>query len=311
MADERAGLDAGRVIVAESCEHVTSSELADGLELRRCEREQRIVVAPWNIELRVQVFESAHEHLFDLVELPLSRQSHGAGIVLEPVDERTRQLGTYSGVDVIETRDHDDRRRNCISDRSECIERLLEPSDRLTVGNCLFDLIDDDHQRRHLELVHDRGQLLQCAERILGLVSRRESTEQRAVMPSERLAAEVFDDPALKRGIATLEQEQRVEEIGLQRFEPLGPDDSIDHAADGLVELFLGELGGSQALELVRWDGHSPFSESVGEVHQRRFAQDRFVVRSLHRIDQAPEHVPRVVADLGGHLHVADVADAR
>ena len=35
------------------------------------------------------------------------------------------------------------------------------------------------------------------------------------------------------------------------------------------------------------------------------------VVRSLHRVDEAAQHVPRVVADLRRHLEVADVAHTR
>ena len=269
LADERAFLDACSVVVAKLREHVACAELAHRFHLRGRERVERFIIAPRDVELRVEVLEAAHEHLLDLVELPLPGQAHGARIALEPIDERPREPRAHRCVDVIEARDDHHGGGNRVGDGAEAIERLLEPRDGRAVGDGLLDLIHDNHHRGHLQLVHDRRELLDRAQRILGLVTRREPSEQLAVVTGEGLAPQVLDDPALQRRISALQEQQRVEHVDLERLEPFGADDAIDDAADRRVELRLGELRGAQPLEVIGRDGHATFGEPIRQVHQR------------------------------------------
>ena len=307
-ADDRARGDARLVELAELGDRVARAERRDRVELCRRERIDRVLVLHRDVERRVQVIEPAHQHGLDLAALALAAEPHRRRIALEPIDQRARQLAADRRVHIIEARHHDHDRRHRVGDPAQHVDRLLQPRDRLAVGHRVLDLIDQQHERGELELVRDRAELLDRPHRVLGLVARGEPAEHALLVARQRLAAQEPDHAALHRRIAALQQQQRVDQVRLDPRQPVGAQDAIDQPADQVVELVARELGVAQPLELGRRDAAAALGEPVRQVEQPRLGELGRVVRPLERVDQVAQHVARVVADLGGHLQVADVA---
>ena len=100
-----------------------------------------------------------------------------------------------------------------------------------------------------------------------GSIARSEAAEEAPVVAVERLAAQVLDHAALERRIATLQQQERVDEVGLERGEArrCARRDRRSRPIS-VVELAAAELGRAQPLELVGGDVDAAVGEPVGEV---------------------------------------------
>ena len=104
----------------------------------------------------------------------------------------------------------------------------------------VLELVDAEDQRDLLDGPHQLAQPLDDPVRRVGIRARDDPAQQPAVVLGEVLAAEILEHAGLDPRVVALEIKQGLDEIDVDRAEPVVEDDPVGQLGDQLVEAAAG-----------------------------------------------------------------------
>jgi len=216
---------------------------------------QRFIVLLRDVERRVQVVEPARQHRLDVL-------GAGAGWRAAPAPDRARAGRRRSATASRAAR----CRRSSRHDITTTIEGTESAIPRSTSIDCCSRVTvlpsgtvssiwsNQQHERGRAGARSDRAQLPESSASDPRAESRgARPPSSRVLVGAEPLAAQEPDHAALEAAaVAALEQQQRMDEVGLEVAQALGAQDAVDHLADQRVELLVAEHRGCAAARCRR-----------------------------------------------------------